>query len=172
MLVDPIIRLLFSQVHPLDDISHAPEETNNFVVTPTSDCIESCQRYFDEALQKLFKSNRGGSIVCVLKHCEPSIEGGNSYAEFQRIVMKHSREARSRGICVNGAVYQVSSCSVDLFQIARSTHTHTLARTHMHIIFSISFSVFPCPHNTHNRPVPLHVSVHPLFSCPPPSCSW
>ena len=99
---------VFSQVQSFDDILHSPEEINNFVFAPMAACIESYQRFFDDALQKLLKLNRGGSIVCVLNHCESSGKGGNSYAEFRRIVMKHSREARSHGICVNGAVYQVS----------------------------------------------------------------
>ncbi|KAI0232911.1 D-ribitol-5-phosphate cytidylyltransferase [Lamellibrachia satsuma] len=94
------------KVCPVDDISSAPEDINNFVFTATSDCLESFQGFLDAALHNLLKLNRRGTLVCVLSHCEASVDGGNSHVEFQRIVKGKSREARSHGVCVNGAVCQ------------------------------------------------------------------
>ena len=139
-------------MQPFDDILHSPEEINNFVVTRTSDCIESYQCFFDDALQKLLKLNRGGSIVCVLNHCESSGKGGNSYAEFQRIVMKSSKEARSHGICVNGAVYQVSSWSVEFSSLNFSLRISLIITS-----TACRLTTFMCP---------LRVYFHPVFGFP------
>ena len=83
-------------------------EINNFVFTTTFDCVKCCPCLFDAALQKLLNSSQGGTLVCVLSHSDASAEGGNSDAEFRRIVTSKAREARPHHVCVNGIIYQAS----------------------------------------------------------------
>ena len=89
----------------MEDIPNAPMEINNFVFTTTFDCVKS---FFEAALQKLLNSSQGGTLVCVLSHCDASGEGGNSNAEFRRIVTSKAGEARAHRVCVNGIIYQAS----------------------------------------------------------------